>query len=108
RHHGRGRERRGQDDVDREARLAVEEPDEQEGDGRRLRYVPRRGGRSVDDLGGPDWRRDREAQERRRSRGGRVRRVRGGEDARDRRAHRRYRRTAAYAGSPDARADEDP
>ena len=43
----RRRQRRGQDDQHRQARVAAEDADEQEGDGLRQRHVPRRGRRSA-------------------------------------------------------------
>src|SRR5262249_2326163 len=78
---GGGGERRGQDDVDRQAGQQVHEG-RQEGDGGGMRHLPGSGGGAVDDLEPAAGLRDREEQAGQRSGGGGARRLRGGEVAR--------------------------
>ena len=97
RHHGRGGQRFGQDDVDRQAGAHVPRPGQTGGSGRG-RYVPGGGGRAVDDLG--RTRRGRTGQGRigRRSGQRRASRGRPSPGERGRGMHRGHGGTAANAG----------
>ena len=106
RDHARRRQRRGQDDVDRQARQALPGAGPV-GAARRRRHVSRRGARAARRLGRAQRRRGHLAAGRR-SGGGDVRRHRGGEGARHRRRARRHRGAAADAAAPDGRDPQGP
>ncbi len=101
RHHACRRQRRGQDDIDRQAReMAAGAATVRIA--RRGRHLPRGGARAVERVGRAQWR-GRDPAIGRRSRGGHVRRGRGGTRPEDRRRARRHRGTPADAGPPDGR-----
>ena len=103
--HGGRRQRRGQDDIDRQARqMACEST--KVGAARGGRHISRGGARAARDLGRAQRRRSDRAKRRRSGRG----RVRCGvrrQGARSRRADRRHRRTLADATAFDGRIEKD-
>ena len=103
----RGRQRLGQDDLDRQARAAPEGRGQEDPAGG-LRHLPRRGGRAADHLGRPRRVRHRQGGARRRPGQRGARRLRPRHGPPGRRPDRRHRRPPAHPDAPDARAREDP
>ena len=104
---GRGRERRGQDHHDRQARRAAHQGGPQ-GLDRRRRHLPRRGHRPVAGVGRPRRSDDDPPADGVRPRIGGVRHAHLGQGQRRRRGAHRHRGAAAQQDQPDERADEDP